>query len=163
MLSRQGLEAAYVRLERPLYNYLYRWFWHPETCCDLIHDACERIWRKRRNVDENRIDALVWTTVINLARNHHRRRKVLEWVPLPPALVGGSQPEAQAELGERDRRLRWALDRLSDTAREAVLLDIFSGVPRDRLASMLGVPPGTLASRKHSAVRRLKELLEDEN
>jgi RNA polymerase sigma-70 factor (ECF subfamily) len=161
VLSRQGLEAAYVRLERPLYNYLYRWFWHPETCRDLIHDAFERLWRKRADIDEARIDALAWTTVINLGRNRHRRGKLLDWMPLPATLTGGSRPDEAAELGERDRRLREALDRLPDRSREVVLLDIFCGIPRDRLASMLGIPAGTLASRKHAAVKRLKELLDE--
>ncbi|WP_376696364.1 RNA polymerase sigma factor [Wenzhouxiangella sp. EGI_FJ10305] len=163
MLSRQALEAAYVRLERPLYNYLYRWFWCSETCRDLIHDAFERIWRKRRDVEQARMDALVWTTVINLSRNHHRRRKLLEWAPLPPVLVGGTQPDVDAELDEREQRLQRALDALPNRSREVLLLEIFAGVPRDQLASMLEIPAGTLASRKHAAVRRLKELLDDDD
>lgn len=152
-----------MRLERPLYNYLYRWFWHPETCRDLMHDAFERIWLKRQGIDEARIDALVWTTVINLGRNHHRRRKLFEWLPLPTALTDGLQPDAEAELGERDRRLKRALNELPDRSREILLLEIFAGVPRERLALMLGIPAGTLASRKHAAVGRLKELLDDED
>ncbi len=161
MLSRQGLETAYVRLERPMYNYLYRWFWDPETSLDLVHDAFERIWRRKEHVDEDRIDALAWTTVVNLARNRYRRDKLLEWIPLPPMLIGDSGPEMEAELAERDRRLRSALERLSDQSREILLLDIYSGVDRQRLAAMLDIPTGTLASRKHAAIRRLKELLDE--
>lgn len=161
MLSRRELETAYVRLEGPFYNYLYRWFWHPETCRDLMHDAFERLWRKRRGIDAQRIDALAWTTLINLARNRHRRRRLLEWMPLPAALSGGTGPQEAAELGERDRRLAWALEQLPDASREVVLLEIFSGVPRKQLAEMLGIPAATLASRKHVAINRLKELLDD--
>ncbi|NBB92526.1 MAG: sigma-70 family RNA polymerase sigma factor [Gammaproteobacteria bacterium] len=163
MLSRPALEAAYLRLEKPLYNYLYRWFWDPETCRDLIHDAFERIWRKRERVDEAGVEALAWTVVINLARNHHRRARLVEWIGLPLGLSGGRGPDAEAELGERDRRLRDALEALPASAREILLLDIFAGVPRQRLAGMLGIPAGTLASRKHAAVNRLKELLDDED
>ena len=152
-----------MRLERPLYNYLYRWFWHPETCLDLIQDAFERLWRKRDQIDETKIDALAWTTVINLGRNRHRRRKLLEWAPLPPSLVGGALPEEALEFGNRDRRLREALDRLPRALREVILLDVFCGVPREDLAHLLGIPAGTLASRKHAAVSRLKELLDDDD
>ncbi len=109
------------------------------------------------------MDALVWTTVINLSRNHHRRRKLLEWAPLPPVLVGGTQPDVDAELDEREQRLQRALDALPNRSREVLLLEIFAGVPRDQLASMLEIPAGTLASRKHAAVRRLKELLDDDD
>lgn len=163
MLSRQALEAAYLRLERPLFNYLYRWFWHGDTCQDLIHDAFERLWRRRQHVDAGRVDALIWTTAINLARNHMRRQKLLDWVPLPAALIGGVQPHEQAEIDERDERLRQALEQLPDCHREVLLLDIFAGVPREGLAAMLSIPAGTLASRKHAAIKQLKELLDDQD
>ena len=163
MLSRSELESAYLRLERPLYNYLYRWFWQPETCRDLIHDAFEKVWRVRHAVKVESVDALVWTTAINLGRNHHRRGKVLAWMPLPAVLMGGTGPDEEAQMLERDQRLRAALDRLPDRSREVLLLELFSGVPRAQLAAMLSIPMGTLASRKNTAISQLKEVLSDED
>jgi RNA polymerase sigma-70 factor (ECF subfamily) len=53
------------------------------------------------------------------------------------------------------------LDQLPDRSREVILLDIFCGVPRDRLAALLGIPSGTLASRKHTAISQLRDLLDE--
>ena len=161
-LSSTALETAYLRLEKPIYNYLYRWFWDAGMCEDLMHDAFERIWRRWRRVDEERIDALVWTTVINLARNKVRDRKRWQWLPLQVSLYAPGNPEILAGLDERDRRLRQALDRLPPASREVLLLELYSGLGRAELAHCLGVPAGTLASRKHAAVKRLQTLLEED-
>lgn len=160
-LSAEALEAAYRRLERPVYNYLFRWFWDAGVCEDLIHDAFERLWKKRERIDPDRIDALVWTSVINLARNHHARGKRWRWLPLPASLTGRNNPETETELDLRDRRLRRALDHLPDPSREVLLLELYAGMSRVEIAHTLGVAEGTLASRKHTAIARLRGLLEE--
>jgi len=162
-LSQQALEAAYRRLEKPLYNYLFRWFWNPVECEDLIHDAFERLWKRRRKVKEDGMDALVWTTVINLARNRHRWVGRWSWLPLSPTLSSEQNPHQSAQLDEREQQLKDALAKLSMSDREVILLDVFAGVDRTELANMLGIPIGTLASRKHAAIARLRRLLESAN
>ncbi|MGY6553534.1 MAG: RNA polymerase sigma factor [Wenzhouxiangella sp.] len=160
-LSADELEAAYRRLERPMYNYLYRWFWDAAQCEDLIHDAFERLWKSRRRIDANSLDALAWTTIINLARNHHAARKRWRWLPLPPALMASDDPGQALELDWRDRRLRDALDQLPIRSREVLLLELFSGLSRVEIAHHLGIVEGTLASRKHQAVARIQALLQE--
>lgn len=61
-LREEALEDCYRRLERPLYNVLYRLLWQAQDCQDVIHDACMRVWAQRKGVDEATLDALLWTT-----------------------------------------------------------------------------------------------------
>ena len=144
-----------------MFNYLYRWVWDSGVCEDLIHDAFERIWMKRRRIDPEKLEALIWTTVINLAPNQHSRSKRWAWLPLPTTLLGPDNPEGLSELGARDRRLRGALGQISPRSREVILLELYSGMSGAEIARMLGIPEGTVASRKHNAIRRLRSLLED--
>ncbi|MFU8831819.1 MAG: RNA polymerase sigma factor [Wenzhouxiangella sp.] len=159
-LSADELESGYRRLEKPLYNYLFRWFWDAAVCEDLIHDAFERIWKRRAGIDGKRIDALVWTAVINLARSRHRHLQRWKWVALPRSLVSSANPETGALGDEREQSLRQALSRLPGKAREALLLELHAGMSRSEIARCLGIPEGTLASRKHAAIVRLQSLLE---
>lgn len=152
------LVASYRRVEHPLYNALYRMLWDAQECQDVLHDAYLRLWQRKRRVDAARIDALAWTAALNLARNQLRRRRLRGWTPPPEALdaiAGGDDPQAMAEHS----RLHAALQRLPAAMLEVVLMAEFSGMGTREIAQALGVPEGTVASRKHHAVLRLKQWL----
>ena len=93
-LRQDALYASYRRLERPLYNVFYRQLWQAEDCQDVIHDACVRVWEKRDRVDQVTLDALVWTTALNLARNRLRWRKLRRHEPLDDALSAAAVTES---------------------------------------------------------------------
>lgn len=154
------LVASYRRVEQPLYNALYRMLWDAQECQDLIHDAYLRLWQRRKRVDAERIDALAWTAALNLARNRVRWRRLRGW-PAPPdsaeALAGADDPQASAEQAN----LHAALRRLPVAMVEVILMAEFSGMSGREIAQVLDIPEGTVASRRHSAVRRLKEMMGD--
>lgn len=154
-LRQDALYASYRRLERPLYNVLYRQLWQAEDCQDVIHDAYVRVWERRGKVDEATLDALVWTTALNLARNQLRWRKLRRREALDDTLSA----EAVTEDFLATRRLHQALRQLPSVSREVLLLAEFSGLRGAEIASVLGIPAGTVASRKHHAMERLKVLL----
>ena len=52
-LREDALYASYRRLERPLYNVLFRQLWQAEDCQDVIHDAYVRMWERRGKVEES--------------------------------------------------------------------------------------------------------------
>jgi RNA polymerase sigma-70 factor (ECF subfamily) len=157
-LREEALYASYRRLERPLFNVLYRQLWQREDCQDVIHDTYMRIWERRTKVEEATLDALVWTTALNLARNRLRWRRL--WRQQP---VDGDMPESASPNEDflATRRLRDALRQLPAPARDVLLLSEFSGLRGEEIAALLGIPAGTVASRKHNAVARLKTLLGD--
>lgn len=157
-LRQDALYASYRRLERPLYNVLYRQLWQAEDCQDVIHDAYMRVWERRDKVDETTLDALIWTTAINLAKNRLRwrllrRHDVLDEESLP--LPADAQPQDFLAT----RQLHQALRKLPRAWQQALLLSEFSGMRGTEIAAVLGIPAGTVASRKHLAMERLKVLM----
>ena len=154
-LRQEALYASYRRLERPLYNVLYRQLWQAEDCQDVIHDAFVRVWERRDKVDESTLDALVWSTALNLARNRLRWRKLRRHEPLDDVLSADTVTEDFLAT----RRLHQALRQLPSVSREVLLLAEFSGLRGAEIASVLGIAEGTVASRKHHAMERLKILL----
>lgn len=155
-LRADALYASYRRLERPLFNVLYRQLWQREDCQDVIHDAYVRVWERRAGVDEATLDALVWTTALNLARNRLRRQRLRRSEPMDESLPAAATPEKDFLA---TRRLRTALGRLPAASRDVLLLSEFSGMRGQEIATLLGIPAGTVASRKHHAMERLKALM----
>lgn len=160
-LTSDELESAYRRLEKPLYNYLFRWFWDRAVSEDLMHDTFERLWKRRDRIDSERVDALIWTTLLNLARSRYRQVQRWQKVPLPAWLKARENPETVALSDERDRQLRQAIGGISAAAREVLLLELYSGLGRAEIARMLDIPEGTLASRKHNAIQHLNRMLKE--
>ena len=160
-LGEGELYACYQRLETPLYNVLYRWLWQAQDCQDLIHDAFVRVWDRRDRIDPTRLDALVWTTALNLARNRLRWRALWRFGEVDPLAPSDADPLAETERRAQQRRLRSALQELPLSMREVLLLAEFGGLGHAEIAAVLGIAQGTVGSRRHHALARLRALLEE--
>lgn len=160
-IDASDIEACYVRVGRGLFNVLYRMLWDSAACQDVIHDAFLRLWSRRAHLHAEHVDALAYRTSLNLARNRLRWSRLRHWVGVdvldeiaPPP---GLEVDQLAELQD----LRSALARLDPRDREIVLLSEYAGLDTAELARLLEVAPGTVGSRKHRALVRLRELMKD--
>lgn len=158
-LDDAALLAAYRRLQAPLHNVLYRWLWHAADCEDVMHDAFLRVWDRRATVDPARVDALLYATALNLAKNRLRWRGLWRFVGADREAAADDDPSVDAEAHLAQRRVRAALDSLDETARNVLLLSEFAGLDTAQLAEVLGVAPGTVGSRRHRALAALRAAL----
>jgi len=158
-ISEAELLAAFRRLERPLYSVLYRWLWHAHDCQDLIQDSFLRVWDQRHAVDPARLDALIYASALNLAKNKLRWRGLWRWGEVDPETPADSRngPAAQAQRRQREQALKHALDTLDRDSRNLVLLSECAGLSCEELIVVFGWPAGTIASRKHRALARLRD------
>ena len=67
----------------------------------------------------------------------------------------------ELEKDERRKSLRRAVDRLSEEQKLVVLLSEFQGLKYQEIGEILEIPVGTVKSRMHTAVERLREILEE--
>lgn len=128
---------------------------------DVVQEALLRAWRSRDVLtDPAGTRAWLFTVarhlVIDEWRSSRARREVLAAQPPEPV------PDADAA----DRVLEsWlvadALRRLSVEHRQVVLLCYFGGRSVAEAAQELGIPPGTVKSRTHYALRSLRLVLEE--
>jgi RNA polymerase sigma-70 factor (ECF subfamily) len=72
--------------------------------------------------------------------------------------IGQITREAQREFGTIEA-LRQALQTLPDSERQIVLLSYYHDLPYREISEILGIPLGTVKSRMHSAVSRLRKIL----
>jgi RNA polymerase sigma-70 factor (ECF subfamily) len=138
----------------------------PETARDLAQDAVVRCLRAADRFDRSRpLAPWVATIVRNLVRDAARRRGVRRLEPLhrdrddvvvEPADPSPS-PESRARRHQLQRMVWRCLADLDEAHREIIVLRDFEGLSYDEIASVLGVPRGTVMSRLHRARRRLAE------
>jgi RNA polymerase sigma-70 factor (ECF subfamily) len=152
------LLACHARLEKPLHNVLYRWLWDAHECQDVSQEAFLAIWDRRARVEPSTLDALAWTTALNLAKNRLRWQRLRRLVALDDEVPTTAAPAGDGNAGDA-LAVREALGRLDAKQRDVVLLSEIGGLTTNEIAAVLGVPPGTVGSRKHHALARLRELL----
>jgi RNA polymerase sigma-70 factor (ECF subfamily) len=156
------LEALYTRLARPLYNVVRARVWETEEAHDIVQEAFVRLWRMRRRTDRETAKALVFRIALNLATSRLRWRRIRRLLPveaLASTPAAGPSPEQDMADGERTARLRAAILDLPEEQRDVVLLCEYTELGYEQIATVLGISPGTVASRRHRALERLRRHL----
>ncbi|MFE9849431.1 sigma-70 family RNA polymerase sigma factor [Streptomyces sp. NPDC005576] len=135
----------------------------PYRAEDIVQETLLRAWNRPPATvpadDDERLLAWLYTVARNLAIDMHRRDRAVPVGALPQQLL--SRP-GECDLAERvvDRHVvRKALARLSQEHREVVVRVHLCDRPRDETAREIGIPPGTVKSRTHYALRALRREL----
>src|SRR3989449_7460865 len=93
---------------------------------------------------------------INLAISHLRRQKLARVLP---ARLYIAPDRREYDRAEARNVVTKALSTLSPKLRAAIILHYYDGLTREGIASVLGVPAGTVASRIAKAVAVMRESL----
>jgi RNA polymerase sigma-70 factor (ECF subfamily) len=163
-----ALEALYDRYGKVAYSLAHRIVADGTLAQDVVQEVFLSIWR-----DAGRFDAARGTvSTYLLATTHHRavdvvrreenlrRRRTsddaLEFEPDPKPGV-----EDDLEAAERRGQVRAALAELPRAQREALALAYFGGFTQREVASLVGVPLGTVKTRMAAGMRKLKDVLRE--
>ncbi|GLY98238.1 sigma-70 family RNA polymerase sigma factor [Actinoplanes sp. NBRC 103695] len=130
---------------------------------DLVQETLLRAWRYPEALDPERgaVRSWLFTTARNLAIDAWRRRSVRVGEVMTDVL-----PEPPPDTDEADRAVEaWtvaeALARLSQQHRDVLIECFYRGHSVAEAAARLGVPPGTVKSRTHYALRSLRMALNE--
>ncbi len=134
------------------------------TAEDLVQETMLRVYRHIGRYEERgSFRAWVFRIATNLALTEMRRRRYRTPACDPTALEipdgRSSDPAVVRETQDRERRLHQALAALADDQRAVILLRVREGMRIREVARTLSVPEGTVKSRLHHAVRKLRELV----
>ena len=127
-----------------------------EDAADATQLTFERAIRRQRGYDRGRplrpwLMGIAGHEALSLAR----RRRCFAWVPLLSTTPAYQPPHEGSPVWE-------AVAALPPGHRAVVALFYVCGYSLEEVASILGLPAGTVGSRLHTARRRLRELLADD-
>lgn len=159
-MSGEELIAEARKFEKNLLNFFWRQGVSYFEGEDLVQETYLRLWNYRK---EYKPTAKLSTFLFLMARQvrldalkRQTRREAREesW--------GREQPQAQAPAVQAREDVRWAVAQLSDPLREVVELGVFQELPYAEIAEILEIPVGTVKSRMSNALKKLKEIFDDE-
>ncbi len=160
MDAEQALLVEARTFEKKLLNFFYRQGVQTSECEDLLQETYLRLWRYRRRyrptaklstflflmARQVRIDAL--------RRSARREQRERGWMRERPVETPPDNRCARDDV-------RWALARLPEALREVVELGVFQDLPYAEVSDILSIPVGTVKSRMHYALKKLKEIFDD--
>jgi len=128
----------------------------PDLARDAIQDALLAAWRDLPTLrDPDRFEGwlyrLTTRSCLQLARRRRRRRIEVEILPIHAP----STPDPASEVADRavvDSVMR----HLDERSRSIVVLHYFLGLPLTEVASVLGIPVGTVKSTLHRALGEMR-------
>ena len=162
-MREEDLERLYTELEKPLCNVVFRWVWNIDEAQDVVQDAFVRLWRMRERVNMDTVEPLIYKIALNLAASRRRSKKIWRWVSLDVLrdTTSAAHPADETLSAQEDRaRLRAAVEALPEDLRLVIMLAEYSELSYDQIAETLSIPSGTVGSRRHRALRRLRESLQ---
>jgi RNA polymerase sigma-70 factor (ECF subfamily) len=122
---------------------------------DAVQDALVAAWQGFDRLREtDRFAAWFDRILVNGCRDRLRRRGTVRFIPIDASIdPAGGDPFR--ELIERDT-LMAGIDRLTADERIVIVLRFWADLPLDEIADRLGWPLGTVKSRLHRAIVRLR-------
>ena len=161
--SREDLEAFETlvdRYQKKMLNYFLRMGVYTDGE-DLVQETFVRLYRYR---DRYRPTAKFSTFLYTIARTVwiDRVRKSDRQTRLKEAVSNelATPPEKKTATGAR-MDVRHAVASLPEKLRAVVVLNVFQGLKYQEVATVLDVPEGTVKSRMHTAMKELKDLLDE--
>ncbi len=166
--ARHGSEAAWEILVREhqqaLFRLAYLMLGDASDAEDVAQEAFVRAFRTLDTFDESRpVRPWLLSITANLARN--RRRSIGRYLHALTRAVRG-EPEPVTTIGERSTQ-QWEADtlwqavrRLAATDQEIIYLRFFLDFTEAETATTLNIAAGTVKSRLHRALGRLRTLVD---
>jgi RNA polymerase sigma factor (sigma-70 family) len=139
--------AASVRLARLLVGDHHR-------AEELAQEAFVRVAGKVAEAETP--SAYLRTTLVNLCRDHGRRRRTVERTPEPPS-AAVPPPPLPSDLDE----IWQAVQQLPERRRVAIVLRFWADLSTEDIATILDARPATVRSLIHRGLATLEEVLDD--
>jgi RNA polymerase sigma-70 factor (ECF subfamily) len=161
----QALGELYDKYGRLAFALIYRIVRDTGTAEDLVQETFLRVWNRSQGFDADRGALGGW--LLAVARNGAidylrsaggKMRNALE-------LEETAHPSLYLDLekeilnSDKARRLRKAMEKLSENQRHAIELAYFEGLSQTEMAERMGQPLGTVKTWVRAALKHLREEL----
>jgi RNA polymerase sigma-70 factor (ECF subfamily) len=150
-----AFDRLYARFERPLFGFVLAQLGDRAEAEDVLHETFVAVLQARHTRAELRsVKAWLFQVARNLCLNRMRARKRTSRALEAAAELAQIAPPAEPEVDPK--ALHEAVGRLPPALAEVYQLRA-SGLSYDDVAVILEIPLGTVKSRVHEMVKRLRE------
>jgi len=158
----QALAELYDRYGRAAYSLILRVVRDAAIAEDLVQETFLRVWNRAQGLDSERGSVGAW--LMTVARNRaidylrsaagRERNSVDVEETSHPSLFTDMEPAILAS--DKTRRVKAAMEKLSENQRTAMELAYFEGLSQSEMAERMGQPLGTIKTWVRTALKSLR-------
>jgi RNA polymerase sigma-70 factor (ECF subfamily) len=166
LCTERGMAAAYTSYHARMLARARRIVVDPALAEDAVQEAFLRAWRACSSFSPGGGPLVNWLLVITANSAIDMVKARTRRPPLAPAAAAENAPAAgidDIDLLILRSQLRHALSGIEAHHRAAVVETVLRDRPHADVAAELGIAPGTLRTRVHYGLRRLRGVLETED
>ncbi|MGD8454180.1 MAG: sigma-70 family RNA polymerase sigma factor [Phycisphaerae bacterium] len=146
-----AFDALYLRYRDWVLRVAYRYTHNRDDALDVLQETFLYLLGKFPGLRlTSRLTTFLYPAVRNIALTHRRKRD-------RQAGAGAADPATAAPPGPADNDLPTLLAGLTDAQREVILMRFVDDMTPTEIATALETPVGTIKSRLHGAIERLRE------
>ncbi|MEM8556867.1 MAG: sigma-70 family RNA polymerase sigma factor [Bacteroidota bacterium] len=168
----EAFDLLVGRYREPLSHYVYRFVGDTRECEDLLQETFLRVYRNRHSYRRiAKFSTWLYTIAGNLARSEYRKRKRRQVYSLSAVNRDDEEYEIEipdeqqfspadtAESALQDSYVQQALMEIPEEFREVVVLRDVQQLAYEEIATITGLPMGTVKSRINRGRTKLQSLL----
>ncbi len=171
--TEDAFKILFDRYSERLMHYLYSFLGDTKRCEDLLQETYMRVHRNRHSyVRIAKFSTWLYTIAGNLARSEYRKRKRRRMYSIQSVNRDNEEyemaipdesfsPDKHTESTLQDKYIQEALNRIPPNFREVVVLRDVQQLSYEEIASITGLPMGTVKSRINRGRTKLQGLLKD--
>lgn len=172
-----ALDELYRRYQGAIFGFAFRYLGNVETARDMLQETFLRVHRSRQQYHpSSKFSSWLFRIARNLCIDEKRRywnRQVMATSQMAAPdresdtdileSFADDKPTAAEQLGDHEvsRRIREAIDQLSDEQKEVLLMSKYQGLTYREIGEILGISTESVKQRAYRAHVRLRELLSD--
>jgi RNA polymerase sigma-70 factor (ECF subfamily) len=158
-----AFDAFYDQVAATVFGVVRRVIRDPAQSEEVTQDVMLEVWRNAAKFDSGRGSATAWVTTLAHRRAVDRVRSVQKEADrerrVAVAVIPYDEVAEAVETSLERERVRRCLGSLTELQRESVTLAYYGGYTYAQVASLLGVPDGTIKTRMRDALIRLRDCL----
>jgi RNA polymerase sigma-70 factor, ECF subfamily len=156
--EKEAFEALYQRYREWVFGVARRFCGNQDDACDVLQETFFYFFNKFPGFElRAQLKTFLYPVAKHLALN--RSKRTAQSVPLTPEFDQMPAEATRDEQAERRELLELVLV-LPEAQREVVMLRFADDLDLSEIAEVLKIPVGTVKSRLHQTLARLKEHLE---
>jgi RNA polymerase sigma factor (sigma-70 family) len=157
----EKLAVLYEKYNRPLFGFFFKMTSDRQASEDLVHVVFCKVIHYRHRFREKEGTFAVW--LFQIARNaridhYHKEKHFRNAADVNEMeMKGEADTEGDYERTEKARRMREALNGLTEVQRETLILSRFDGLNYEEIARIMNCRVGTIKARVFRAMETLRE------